>query len=75
MTSNLPADFREEEELSPEEQVALAEARDNDMDDDSDDAEQEDVLLSGLEKSRLIDELNHDVEPQSEQEEYEASQE
>lgn len=39
MTSNLPADFIEEEELSPEEQVALAEARDNDMDDDSDDIE------------------------------------
>lgn len=39
MESNLPADFREEEELSPEEQVALAEAMDNDMDDDSDDME------------------------------------
>lgn len=34
---NLPADFREEEELSPEEQVRLEEAREDDMDDDSDD--------------------------------------
>lgn len=64
MESNLPADFREEEESSPEEQVALAEARDLDMDDDSDE----------LPEHNMID-RNYDVEPGSEQEEFEASQE
>lgn len=46
MDSNLPADFREEEELSPEEQIALAEAMDNDMDDDSDELAEEMSELS-----------------------------
>jgi len=64
--SNIPEnheyDLSVEESLSPEEQIALAEARDNDMDDDSDE----------LPEHNMID-RNYDVEPGSEQEEYEAT--